>query len=82
MRTHTLKEVDVTIPAQGITVDTKSVYWTNSNSGTIMKVPPGGGTPPTLASGHFSAYGIAVDATNVYWTDSYAGGPVMKLTPK
>ena len=43
-----------------------------------MKVPVGGGSVTTLASGRHPI-GIAVDATSVYWT---ASGAVMKLTPK
>jgi hypothetical protein len=63
-------------------VDTTSVYWTSyGSSGTVMKVPTGGGTPITLASGQSGACGIAADATSVYWTN-YDGSTVMKLTPK
>jgi sugar lactone lactonase YvrE len=60
-------------------MDATSVYWTNSNegSGTVMKVPTGGGTPTTLASGQSYPNGIAVDATSVYWTNF--GGTVMKV---
>jgi len=47
----------------------------------VMKVPTGGGTPTTLASGQTLPHGIAIDAMSVYWTN-YSDGTVMKLTPK
>jgi hypothetical protein len=62
-------------------VDATSVYWVNYNGGTVMKLPTGGGTPTTLASGQSGANSIAVDATSVYWTN-YDGDTVAKLTPK
>ena len=55
-----------------IAVDGTSVYWTNRFSGTVMKVPVGGGTPTTLASGQDSPNSIAVDGTSVYWTTNTA----------
>jgi sugar lactone lactonase YvrE len=52
--------------------------WTDIGAGTVMKVPLGGGTPTTLASGGAAANGMAVDATNVYWTDAVTHA-VMKV---
>jgi hypothetical protein len=60
---------------QCLTVDETSVYWTDVTSsgfGVVVKVPKGGGSPTTLATGtdRFPSYlPIAVDSTNVYWVD-------------
>ena len=62
-------------------MDTTNVYWGNYLGGTVMKVPPDGGTPTTLASRQGAPFGISLDATSVYWTNSDAG-TVTKLTPK
>jgi cysteine-rich repeat protein len=59
-----------------IAVDATSVYWTNSGSGTVMKVPISGGTPIVLASSQSYPLSIVVDATNAYWASS---GTVMKV---
>ena len=50
--------------------------------GSVMKVPLGGGTATTLATGAPGSNGIAVDAMNVYWTVASAndgGGSVMSV---
>jgi hypothetical protein len=54
------------------------------NTGTVAKVPLGGGTTTTLASGQNFANAIAIDGTNAYGTNegtgsSVADGTVMKV---
>src|SRR5207302_1199439 len=61
-----------------ITVDAARVYWANSSTGTVMKVPVDGGPAAMLSTGQGSCRAIAVDATSVYWT-SYSNGTVMKV---
>jgi hypothetical protein len=74
-----------------LAVDATSVYWANAgtyqvgppesyaNNGTVMKVPIGGGSATTLASGQNAPTGIAVDAANAYWTNDNQSGSVMKV---
>ena len=60
-------------------MDSTSVYWAAGVS--VMKVPLGGGTPTTVASGLQNASLIAIDSKSVYWTDQGLNA-VMKATPK
>ncbi len=45
---------------RALAVDDAYLYWTNEGDGTIMKMPTGGGTPVTLASGQASPFDIAI----------------------
>jgi hypothetical protein len=85
-------------PLGTIAIDDANVYWTTvpagcngSCTGTIAKVPKGGGAMTTLISGLSYpggiAGGLAVDATSVYWTNDCdplhpGDGTVQRLTPK
>lgn len=61
----------------GIAVDSTHVYYTSWSAGKVMKVPIGGGTPTTIATGLSTPAGIAVDSTSVYWV-AYNAGNVYK----
>lgn len=50
-----------------IVVDGDTIFWTVFN-GYVMRMPRGGGTPTTIASGLNAAYGLAVDSAFAYWT--------------
>jgi hypothetical protein len=60
----------------GIAIDGTNVYYLNSSSAEVMKVPIGGGTPVKLTSASAVDRGIAVDSTTVYFTESAGAGAV------
>lgn len=74
----------VTLLASGsptsIAVDSSYVYWTDegtqSQEGTVKRVPIGGGTVTTIATGQASPRGIFVSGSTVYWVN-YGNGEVM-----
>jgi hypothetical protein len=54
-------------------IDDTSLYWMQGevarHTGTILKMPIGGGSSVTLASKLLAPVALAVDSSNVYWTD-------------
>jgi hypothetical protein len=73
-----------------IAVDETSVYWLSlggpSSPDAVMKVPVGGGSAVTLASGFDEPFGLAIDHVNAYFTSGasvlrvpLAGGSVTTL---
>jgi hypothetical protein len=71
----------------GITVDSESVYWTDTSLSAVEKVGLAGGTATMLAS-EFSPYAIAADSENVYFGTVSAimkvplgGGTPLTLAP-
>lgn len=54
--------------ANGMAIDSTSVYWTEDPAGNVKKVPLDGGGVTILASGKAGPLGIVVDSTSVYWT--------------
>jgi len=59
--------------AQGLAVDSRYVYWTDSAAGTVMRVPRTGGTATIVATGELTAAGIAADGERVVWAVSQPG---------
>ena len=70
------------VGAWSIAVDGTSVYWTNPDRHTVMKVPVAGGTaasiaPASAASAGLSPWDVATDLGGVYWSYYNAPGAVM-----
>jgi len=70
----------------GIALDATSVYWTNRDDGTVMKLAksaPAGTKPTVLAQSQQGPGSIAVDSTNLYWVNegssSAQSGAILKL---
>ena len=55
-----------------IALDQLNVYWTDTGTLKVMKVPLAGGNHVALAS-NVTSTGLAVEGTHVYWTDSVLG---------
>jgi len=64
----------------GIVSDGSHVYWTNAGdgstaTGSLMRVPVGGGPVEELANGLINPSEVDVDDTNVYWVAYGTSGP-------
>jgi hypothetical protein len=72
--------------AQSLAVDQDNLYWIRqdgwscADSGSIVKVSKGGGTPVVLATGQDCPLGIAANGTDVFWTNNLAAGSVSKVS--
>lgn len=85
----TLAEVDNTdvfAPRITIAVDTTSLYWTDTASGTVRKVALTGGTPTTIATAERLSGVLSLAGSSVYFGDGttirkvgIAGGTVSPL---
>ena len=54
-------------------VDGANIYYMETDTGLLKRIPAGGGAATTIASGlRLSFIGLAVDATHVYWIDQLA----------
>ncbi len=42
-------------------------YWTESDGGTVQRVPLAGGDVASISSGHAQPFGLAIDDSHVYW---------------
>ncbi len=61
------------VVADGIAVDAANVYWAD-NSGSVLRVPIGGGAVTTYAAKQKLPGGdVAVDATHIYWDHRHRG---------
>jgi DNA-binding beta-propeller fold protein YncE len=77
---------------RALAVDGDHVYWVNTSSGEIMRVPRQGGRPEAIAQGQHTPWVLALDESHVYWGTfsagalggvlraPKAGGPVQYLT--
>ncbi len=74
----TVKVVASNLPyLSDFVVDETNVYFSEQDTGNIMKMPVAGGTATLLASGYVGSYNIlALDSVHVYWINRVSIGKV------
>jgi hypothetical protein len=60
-----------------IALDSDWLYWANPDAGTVMRVPPVGGSAETLADGQAKPNGLVLDSCYAYWANTL-GGAIMR----
>lgn len=68
---------DVDGLAGRLAVDKEFVYWTEVETGRVMKAPKVGGSPVTIACDQPTPLGVVVDENAVYWANG-DGGTIMR----
>jgi hypothetical protein len=67
----------------GIAVDERYVYWTNRGSGTVMRVPKGGGSALVLAKAQANPHSLLLEGESLFWINWSEGdhttGAVMTM---
>ena len=77
---ETVAEVEVGSFPYDVKVDDSNIYWTNRDSGQVMKASKDDGSNMVeLASGRTKPWGLTVDKSNVYWAEYFEEGVPQKV---
>lgn len=60
-------------------IDAAHIYWTNTNSGEVMRANKDGSSPTVMVSGQSTLLrGVTVDDTTLYWS-TYVNGQILSM---